>query len=74
MKKKIVLEFLFEEEQDEDYTTLELRKIKLGKGTTLTEAERDAVTERWGQSDTWHVDIHNDLLDVIDSGHAVSYD
>ncbi len=76
-KKKIVVEFHFEEwvePGDPEYTTLELSKIKLGKDTTLTETERDAVAEHWGQSDTWHVDIHNDLLDVIDSGDSVRYD
>ncbi len=74
-KKKIVLEFIFDEKYDEefDYYPLELMKIRLGEGTTLTEDERDAIAEGWGQSDFWHVDIHNDILDVIDSGHSVNY-
>lgn len=74
-KKKIVLEFIFDEEYDEDldYTSLELAKIRLGKGTTLTEAERDSVAETWGQSDFWHVDVHNDILDVVDSGWPARY-
>lgn len=76
-KKKIVLEFIFEEnseEWDPEYVFLELRKIKLGKDKTLTDEERDSIAETWGQSDRWHVDIHNDILDVIDSGHSVEYD
>jgi len=75
-KVKIVLEFIFEEDQEFDWEdpTLELVKIKLGKGTTATDEDRDDIAERWGQSDTWHVDIHNDILDVIDSGNAVRYD
>lgn len=76
-RKKIVLEFVFEEEQpypDEDYINNKLVKIKLGKGTTMSEAERDSIAEVWGQSDTWHVDIHNDILEVIDSGSSIHYD
>lgn len=74
-KKKIVLEFVFDEEYDEDfdYTELKLAKIKLGKGTTLTGQERYAVTEHWGQSDFWHVEVHNDILDVVDSGESIHY-
>ena len=73
-KKKIVLEFIFDETvEDEEYTRLDLAKIKLGKGTTLTSDERDSVSEEWGQSDEWHVDIHNDILHVIDTGDSVSY-
>ena len=75
-KVKIVLEFIFEERQEFDFEDpeLELVKIKLGKGTTVSEDDRDSIAERWGQSDTWHVDIHNDILDVIDSGDTVRYD
>lgn len=76
-KKKIVVEFIFDKHRPtmmEDYEELVLRKIKLGKSTTLTDEERDAIAEHWGQSDTWHVDIHNDLLEVIDSGDSISYD
>lgn len=76
-KKRIVLVFEFEETyfSDEDYTDLSLSKIKLDKDrTTLSADERDGVAEEWGQSDTWHVDIHNDLLEVIDSGRSVKYD
>jgi hypothetical protein len=76
-KKRIVLVFEFEEEvyEDEDWSDLNLTKIKLDKErTTLSDGERDSVAERWGQSDEWHVDIHNDILDVIDTGRSVKYD
>lgn len=73
-KKRIVLVFEFDEVDEGDYVDLDLRKIKMDKErTTLTGDERDLVTEHWGQSDTWHVDIHNDILNVIDSGQSVSY-
>ena len=73
-KKKIVLVFEFDEvTEDDDYSYLDLSKIKLGKNTTLSDGERDAVTESWGQSDEWHVNIHNDILHVIDTGDSVRY-
>lgn len=73
-KKRIVLVFEFDEIDEGDYINLDLRKLRLDKDrTTLTGDERDMVTEDWGQSDTWHVDIHNDILNVIDSGRSVSY-
>lgn len=76
-KKRIVLVFEFEETvyEDEDWSMLDLTKVKLDKErTTLSESERDSVTEEWGQSDKWHVDIHNDILTVIDTGRSVKYD
>lgn len=74
-KKKIVLVFEFEETvyTDENCTDLSLSKIKLGKNTTLSSKERDQVTEVWGQSDRWHVDVHNDILEIISSGDSVRY-
>lgn len=75
-KKKIVLEFVFDEVEDPyepGYFLLELDKIKLGKATTMSQEERDGITEHWGQSDQWHVDIHNDILTVIDSGKSIRY-
>lgn len=74
-KKKIVLVFEFDEEyyEDEDWTELSLRKIKLGKGTTMSDAERDRVAEEAEQSDFWQVSVHNDLFHVIDTGDSVRY-
>lgn len=74
-KKKIVLVFEFDEEyyEDEYWTNLSLRKIKLGKGTTMSDAERDRVAEEAGQSDFWQVDVHNDIFHVIDTGLPIKY-
>jgi hypothetical protein len=75
-KKKLVVVFEFEEEQEfpDEPPRLELSKLKLGKSTTLTAEERSGITESWGQSDTWHVDIHNDLLRVMRSGVPATYE
>lgn len=74
-RKKLVLVFEFDEEYftDEDWTELTLKKIKLDKRTSLSDQERDMIAEEWGQSDQWHVDIHNDILHVIDTGDSVRY-
>lgn len=77
-KPKLVLEFIFEEhrpfpEDEPDYVETSLVVVKLGKGTTLSNEQRESIVETWGQSDRWHVDIHNDLLEVIDTGRSVSY-
>ncbi len=77
-KKKIVLEFIFDTsipyEDEPDYIRTELRKIKLGKDTTMTADERGEVAEEAGQSDFWQVDVHNDIFSVIDSGRTIKYD
>lgn len=72
--KKLVLEFIFDEVEEDDYSELELRALRLGEGSTLSPGERRGVTEMWGQSDQWHVDIHNDILNVLDSGIEEVYD
>jgi len=72
-QKKLVIEFIFDEDTDDDYPRIILRKVRLGKETTLSYSQRSAITEVWGQSDMWHVDIHNDILQVIDEGGSMRY-
>lgn len=75
-KKRIVLVLEFEETvyEDEDWTKLDLAKIKLDKErTTLSDDERGMVAEAAGQSDFWQVSVHNDLFHVIDTGDSVRY-
>lgn len=75
MTKKIVLEFIFDERVRDvgDFVDLVLKDIKISDSTTLSKYERQVIAEHWGQSDSWHVDIHNDILDVIYNGKAVGY-
>ena len=75
-KNTIVLILEFDKSkpfEDEDYEEVSLSKIKLGKDTTLSAAERDALTERWGQSDEFWTEIPTDILHVIDTGDSVKY-
>lgn len=58
MKKRLVIEFVFDEVrefEDEDWTTLELRKIAR-VSTDLTEGQLDALGEGVAQTDQWQVD------------------
>ena len=71
MIKKLELEFIFDEQVDDDYTRLELKDIRTGPGTTLTEEERQTVAEIWAQSDSYWADSYwadtcSEILNVID--------
>lgn len=66
MKKKLVIEIIFEEKiEDEDYTSLNVTEIRRGKKTTLTEGQMHELGEDVGQSDTWQVDRWIDIQEVL---------
>lgn len=63
-KKKIVLEFVFREEQDEEWTYLKLDKIK----RTRCDLNRDELTslgEDMAQSDRWQIDGWIQIQDLL---------
>ena len=69
-KKKLVVEILFEEVQDEfedDYTYLEFDSMRMDQeASTVSPHELDAVAEGWGQSDWYSVGFNNAFLRVLD--------
>lgn len=71
-KKYVTVKFVFKEvtdPADEEYTSLELTKIKRGK-TDMTDDELDDVTERWGQSDKYWVNYTSDILSALDGSET----
>lgn len=63
-KKKLILEFTFEEVQ-EDVAHLKPKHVKLHQSTTLTDMELDALGEEIGQTDRWQVDNWNAIQSVM---------
>ena len=66
MKKKLVVEIIFEEiTEDDDYTYLEVTEVRRGKESNLTEGEMGALGEDVAQSDEWQVDRWIDIQAVL---------
>ena len=63
MKKRLVIEFTFDE--DDDFDELELDEIKLHDSSNLKEKEREILAESWAQSDYYSVGITSAILDVL---------
>jgi hypothetical protein len=65
--KKVVIEFEFEEIQEDpedDWTELKLISIRRSH-SDLTKDELDQLGETIGQSDSWQVDRWMDIQDVL---------
>lgn len=76
-KKKLVIEIIFDEiteeytDPEDNYTYLEVKEIRRGKKTTLTEGEMDSLGEEVGQSDRWQVDRWIDIQEVLGGRKSV---
>lgn len=72
MKRKLVLEFVFEEEPDkydEEYIILTPKHVKLHKDTDLDPGELDSLGEHIAQTDRWQVDNWN-AIQLVMSGQV----
>lgn len=72
-EKKIVLEFIFEEEHypDEDWSDVRLVRIERTR-SDLTPDQIDALGEGIAQSDYWQVDQWNNIQQVLGDSATTS--
>lgn len=65
MKKHLTIDFVFDEVvEDEDYTHLDLRTIKVVH-SDLSTGERTGLGEEVGQTDRWQIDRWIDIQEVL---------
>jgi len=67
MKKRIVLEFVFDEVEDDvdpDWVRLDLVKIERTH-SDLTDDQLSSLGEEVAQTDRWQVSIWNDISEVL---------
>lgn len=63
--KRIVLEFEFEEAEEDDYTELSLAKITRQYRSPLTDGELSGLGDQIWQSDFWQVYVVQDMLNLL---------
>lgn len=71
MNKKLVIEIIFDEVTEDDYTYLEVTEIRRGKKSELTDGEFRNLGENVGQSDEWQVDRWIDIQQVLGGAKSV---
>lgn len=71
MSKKVTIEIVFDEVQDEfdeDYTHTEFSSARIvDEETTLSQEQLSSLAEGWSQSDWYSVGFCNSLLDLLDN-------
>ena len=67
MKKRLVLEFEFEIEQEDEYDWEHLVPVRVFRhpDTNLDASEMDALGEEVGQSDRWQIENWNAIQQVM---------
>lgn len=73
MKKKIVVEFTFEE-VIEDGEVIYHELVEMNRTVNEIGYSAEGIGEQWAQSDNYHVDIAQDLIGVVSDGDKVKYD
>lgn len=67
--KRITIEFVFDEEVEDDHTFFNLRGVNLVPALTdIGKSECYNIAESWAQSDRYWVDTCNEIIGVIAEG------